>query len=74
MQAPGRHLCRGYSKARKAAPISYAALRIFGSNRSCCELTVKIQDGSFDDERRQAASMATGFRVSRCISARSGTF
>jgi hypothetical protein len=28
------HLCRGYERAPEAASISYAAMRIFGSNGS----------------------------------------
>ena len=40
------------TRVREIASISYAARRIFGFNRSCCELTVEMQDGSFDHERR----------------------
>ena len=46
----GRHLCRGYERWRQAASISYAAQRIFRLNRSRCELTVEMQDGSIDHE------------------------
>ena len=50
MPAPGRrrpirtgHLCRGYERAREAASISYAAMRIFETNSSQSELTMEIR-------------------------------
>jgi hypothetical protein len=43
------HLCRGYERELEAASISYAAMRIFETNRSQSELTTEIEDGPLSD-------------------------
>ena len=47
------HLCRGYERELEAASISYAAMRIFETNRSQSELTTEIEDGSLSYRRRK---------------------